>query len=181
MHAVMAILAALVRANHRRGRLPRRVGGRRGAGAHGAECRRVPGDGDEPGPGHGLLTGRYACYDTYECADGGWLAVAAIEPRFWANLCRALGLDKWTEQQTDDAVQDGVRAELRAAFATQDRDEWVDELGPADTCVGPVLSIPEVVDDAQFAGRGSIVGADGPDFRQVGAVLAGMRLPVKAP
>ena len=54
-----------------------------------------------PGAGHGMLTGRYACYDTYRTADGGWLVVAAIEARFWANLCRALGLPQWIERQTD--------------------------------------------------------------------------------
>src|SRR5205814_9928457 len=61
---------------------------------------------------HNVLTGRYACYDTYEASDGGWLAVAAIEPRFWPNLCRLLGLDQWAVRQTDDGVQDGIRSEL---------------------------------------------------------------------
>ena len=48
--------------------------------------------GARPGPGHDILTGRYACYDTYRTADGRWLAVGAIEHKFFANLCRALGL-----------------------------------------------------------------------------------------
>ena len=96
-----------------------------------------------PGAGHGLLTGRYACYDTYRAADGGWLAVAAIEERFWSNLCRALGLPQWVDRQTDDAVQERIRSDLAAVFATRDRDEWVAELAEADTCVAPVLSVPE--------------------------------------
>jgi alpha-methylacyl-CoA racemase len=129
--------------------------------------------GTEPGPGHGLLTGRYACYAVYECADGKWLTVAAIEPRFWANLCKAVGLAKWTKHQTDDAVQDEVRADLAAAFRTRTRDEWVAELGPADTCVAPVLSIPEVVADEQFVARGVFVDAPNGEFRQVGYPLAG--------
>ena len=54
--------------------------------------------------------------------------VAAIEPRFWANLCRALGLEQWAAHQTDDAVQDQIRADVRAAFLTRDRDDWVAEL-----------------------------------------------------
>ncbi len=48
--------------------------------------------GTVPGPGHYILTGRYACYDTYRCADDKWVAVGAIEPQFYANLCRALRL-----------------------------------------------------------------------------------------
>jgi alpha-methylacyl-CoA racemase len=133
--------------------------------------------GEVPGPRHGLLTGRYACYDVYECADGRWLSVAAIEPRFWANLCRALGCDQWAGHQTDDARQDAIRADLRAAFASRDREHWVSTLGPADTCVAPVASIPEVVVDPHLRARKAFVEArrdSGPSFRQVGWVLAGM-------
>jgi alpha-methylacyl-CoA racemase len=132
--------------------------------------------GEVPGPGHGLLTGRYACYGVYRCADQQWLTVAAIEPRFWANLCRALGLDKWIEHQTHDDVQDEIRADLGAVFGTRSRDEWVAELGPADTCVAPVLSVPELVEDEQYAARNAFVEASHPErrsFRQVGYVLAG--------
>jgi len=129
-----------------------------------------------PGPGHGILTGRYACYDVYGCADGKWLTVAAIEPRFWANLCKAVGLDRWIEHQTDDDLQAEIRGELAAVLRTKGRDEWVAELGPADTCVAPVLSVPELVEDAQYAARDAFVDASDPDhgtFRQVGYVLAG--------
>ena len=129
-----------------------------------------------PGPGHGLLTGRYACYDTYPTGDDQWLAVAAIEPRFWANLCQALGLEQWTSHQHDDDVQDEIRADLRQVFAARSRDEWVELLGPADTCVSPVLSVPEVVTDPQFVSRRAFVDATHPDhgsFRQVAPTLAG--------
>src|SRR4029453_19596096 len=47
--------------------------------------------GAEVGPGHDILTGRYACYGVYRCRDGRWLAGAATEPAFYANICRALG------------------------------------------------------------------------------------------
>jgi alpha-methylacyl-CoA racemase len=129
--------------------------------------------GIEPGPGHSLLTGRFACYAIYTCADGKRLTVAAIEPRFWANLCRALGLDTWIDHQSDDAVQDQVRAALAAAFATRTRDEWVAELGPADTCVAPVLDVPELVRDGQYAARNAFVDAPQGEFRQVGYLFAG--------
>jgi alpha-methylacyl-CoA racemase len=98
--------------------------------------------GDEPGPGHSILTGRYACYDVYPTGDGGWLAVGAIEPGFWANLCRLLGLERWIDHQSDDDVQEDIRADLRAVLATRGRDEWVAMLADADTCVAPVLAIP---------------------------------------
>jgi alpha-methylacyl-CoA racemase len=129
-----------------------------------------------PGPGHNVLTGRYACYGVYRCRDGGAVAVGAIEPQFFANLCRALGLDEWATKQYEDAAQPELRARLSATLAARDRDEWVAELAAADCCVAPVLTIQEVVDDDQFASRGAFVTAAHPDcgeFVQVGPVLAG--------
>jgi alpha-methylacyl-CoA racemase len=134
------------------------------------------------GPGDNIITGRFACYDTYRAADGGWLAVGAIEPKFFANLCRLLGCGHWADHQLDDQVQEAIRADFRAAFATRSRDAWVAELAGADTCVTPVLSVAELVDEEQFAARHAVVaavtapsGTTGPTrFRQVGPVLAGM-------
>jgi alpha-methylacyl-CoA racemase len=146
--------------------------------------------GAEVGHGHNIITGRYACYDTYQAADGGWLAVGAIEPKFFANLCRLLGCEQWVPHQLDDEVQDKIRTDLRAAFASKDRDTWVAELAGADTCVTPVLSVPELVADDQYRARRAFVeaeldpatvadtGSDSPKrFRQVGPVLAGMEAP----
>jgi alpha-methylacyl-CoA racemase len=133
-------------------------------------------EGTEPGPGHDVLTGRYACYDTYRARDGKWLAVAAIEAKFFANLCRALGCERWSDHQYDDAAQEAIRHDLAAAFATRDRDAWVAELGPADTCVAPVQVVSELAADPQFAARGAVVEAKHPahgTLRQVGPVLAG--------
>jgi alpha-methylacyl-CoA racemase len=134
--------------------------------------------GELPGPGHNILTGRYACYGIYGTGDGRWLAVGAIEPVFWTNLCRALGLERWIEHQTDEAegVQDAIRADLVAVLATRDRDDWVALLADADTCVGPVNDIAEVVTDPQLLTRGGVVEAKHPtagSFRQLGPVLAG--------
>jgi alpha-methylacyl-CoA racemase len=136
--------------------------------------------GAEPGPGHDLLTGRYACYGVYAARDGKWLAVGAIEPAFWANLCRALGLERWIAHQNDDAVQDRIRADLAAAFTTRDRDAWVAELAPADTCVAPVNSVSEVARDPHFQARGAFAEVEHPEhgrFRQLAPVLAGATRP----
>jgi len=135
--------------------------------------------GEVPGPGHSLLTGRYACYDVYPCGDGRWLTIGAIEPHFFANLCRALGCEQWIDHQHDDAVQDAIRADFRAALARKPRDEWVAVLGPADTCVAAVAGIDEVVTDEHFRARGDFVTAhpaerDGDAFEQAGWLLAGM-------
>jgi alpha-methylacyl-CoA racemase len=134
--------------------------------------------GEEAGPGHDILTGRYACYDSYRCRDGKWLAVAAIEPAFWRNLCKALGCERWLERQLDDAAQDAIRADFRAAFATRERDAWVAELAPADTCVAPVQSVAELAADPHFAARGVFCEArraGQPGVRQLAPLLAGQR------
>jgi alpha-methylacyl-CoA racemase len=177
MQAVMAILAALVRRE------------RTGEGAYldvsiadgalammGLYADEYLATGTVPGPGHYILTGRYACYDTYQCGDGRWVAVGAIEPLFFTNLCRALDCEKWIDHQLDDSVQDQVRADFRAAFGRRSRDEWVADLGPADTCVAPVYTVPEAVGDAQYAARGAVVSASHAtegEFRQLGPLLAG--------
>ncbi len=132
--------------------------------------------GTEPGPGHYILTGRYACYDTYRCADDKWVAVGAIEAAFYRNLCRLLECEQWADHQMDDEVQDRVRADFAAAFATRTRDVWVAELAPADTCVAPVLTVAELVDDPHLAARGVFAQATHPDagtFGQLGTLLAG--------
>jgi alpha-methylacyl-CoA racemase len=185
MHAVMSILAALVRRS------------RTGEGAYldvsvadgmlGLMALQVDeylATGDRPGYRTGITSARWACYDTYEASDGKWLSVAAIENRFWRNLCAQLGLDRWADAQTDDAVQDDVRADLRRVFATRTRDEWTAQLAPADTCVAPVLSVDEVVDDPQFVSRGAFVDATHPThgaMRQVAPAFAGMPAPPSEP
>jgi alpha-methylacyl-CoA racemase len=124
-------------------------------------------------PGSTLLSGRYACYGIYRCGDGRFISVAAIEPKFWANLCRALDCEQWIDHQHDDAVQDRVRADLAAAFATRDRDDWAADLGPADTCVAPVLDIDEVPADPHLWGRFTDATIGDQQVRQTGRVLAG--------
>ena len=136
--------------------------------------------GTEPTAGSGLLTGRYACYGLYAAADGGWLAVGAIEPQFFANLCAGLGCEEWIAHQYDDDRQDEIRAALTAAFATRSRDEWTADLAAHDTCVTPVLSIAEVTRDAHLRARGvfSVVShAEHGEVEQVGPVVAGAQQP----
>jgi alpha-methylacyl-CoA racemase len=132
--------------------------------------------GVHPGHRHTVTTGRYACYDTYQASDGGWITVAAIEPKFWANFCDLIGLPHWAKSQTDDALQDQIRAEVAAVIRTKTRDEWVAWLAPEDTCVAPVLSVEELVKDAQFNARRDFPLAHHPsagDFRQLGPTLGG--------
>ncbi|HZU79647.1 MAG TPA: CaiB/BaiF CoA-transferase family protein, partial [Acidimicrobiales bacterium] len=67
-------------------------------------------------PGHDVLSGRYACYGVYRTGDGKHVAVGAIEAKFFANLCRALGLEALAADQYVDGAQTKLRAALAAAF-----------------------------------------------------------------
>lgn len=178
MHAVMSILAALVARNATGEGQHLDVAVADGAVAlMSLYVDEYLATGTVPGPGHNILTGRFACYDVYRCSDDRWVAVGAIEPHFYANLCKLIGCEQWLAHQTDDDVQDQVRADFAAAFATRTMDEWIDVLAAADTCVSPVLTVPELVEDDHYRDRDVIITAHRPDhdaFEQVGFVLAGM-------
>jgi len=116
---------------------------------------------DEQGPiargGH-RLTGRYACYGVYECADGRYLSVGALEPKFWRTLCGVLGRPDLVDvQYAEGEEQERVRATLSAIFATRARDEWAVALGDLDACCEPVLELEEVAAHPQVRARGMVV------------------------
>jgi crotonobetainyl-CoA:carnitine CoA-transferase CaiB-like acyl-CoA transferase len=104
------------------------------------------------------LTGRYACYGVYECADGRYLSVGALEPKFWRTLCEALGRPDLVDvQYAEGEEQERVRSELAAAIATRTRDEWAEALDGLDVCCEPVLELHEVAAHPQVRVRGMVV------------------------
>jgi alpha-methylacyl-CoA racemase len=91
------------------------------------------------------LTGAYPCYTVYRCRDGGALAVGALEAKFWAKLCQALGKPELAGRQwATGETRVRTRAALAEMFASRDRDDWVSTLAPQDVCVEPVLALDEV-------------------------------------
>lgn len=132
--------------------------------------------GTEPGPGHYVLTGKYAWYDVYRTADDRWISVGAIEPQFFVNLCNALGCEQFLGRQYDDEAIDQMRLDFAAAFANQTQQHWADTLGPGDCCVAAVQTVPEALADPQYDARGAVVDATHPtvgQFRQTAPLLAG--------
>ena len=122
------------------------------------------------------MTGRYAFYDLYPTKDNKWVSVGAIEPKFYANLCNALDLPQYAKSQMDDDLQDEIREAFKQAFLTRTRDEWTEALAANDTCVAPVLTIPELVDDPHHAARKIFMQAvheEHGEFLQLGPILAG--------
>jgi alpha-methylacyl-CoA racemase len=103
------------------------------------------------------LTGRYACYGVYECADGRFMSVGALEPKFWRALCQALDRpDLVEEQYADGSAQERLRAELADVFASRSRDQWRERLGGLEACCEPVLELDEVAAHPQIQARGLV-------------------------
>jgi alpha-methylacyl-CoA racemase len=91
-----------------------------------------------------MLDGGAPNYRCYECADGKFVAVGALEPQFWAALVEGLGRDvESTPSPYDRAQWDACRALLTEVFATRTRDEWAALFEPLDACVAPVLTLEE--------------------------------------
>ncbi|GLY24706.1 CaiB/BaiF CoA-transferase family protein [Micromonospora sp. NBRC 101691] len=97
-----------------------------------------------PERGRNLLDGGAPFYDVYATADGGHMAVGALEPRFYAELLRLLGLaDADLPAQHDVAGWPVLRARFAEVFAGRTRDEWTTVFEGTDACVAPVLSLAE--------------------------------------
>jgi crotonobetainyl-CoA:carnitine CoA-transferase CaiB-like acyl-CoA transferase len=133
--AVIEVLAALLeRARTGRGA---RIVVSMTHGSHRFVAHRLTG---EPVPR--LLTGGAACYAIYETADGRHLTVAALEPKFWRNLCELLGRPDLIERAFEAELP-----ELAELFRSRTQRDWLDLLEGTDSCVGPVLTLEEAAAD----------------------------------
>ena len=111
-------------------------------------------------PARDFLTGGVPCYGVYRCSDDQYMAVGALELKFWQSLCEVIARpdlkDKhWSLGQTiggEEAMT--IRYELAAVFAQKTRDEWAALFEPADCCVTPVLSLDEARHTPHFGTRG---------------------------
>ncbi|GAA0600992.1 CoA transferase [Caenispirillum bisanense] len=106
--------------------------------------------------GRGLLNGAAACYRTYRCADGRFMALGAIEPKFWRDFCVTVGREDWVARQDEPFPQTALIAEVAAVLATRDRDGWVALFEGVDCCFEPVLSPDEAAAHPQAAARGVV-------------------------
>jgi crotonobetainyl-CoA:carnitine CoA-transferase CaiB-like acyl-CoA transferase len=132
-------------------------------------------EGGKPSRGGDLLSHRYACYNTYETADGRYLAVGALENRFWKNLCTHLGLEEYIPLQYDEERREEIIARFREIFAGKTLAEWEAELEPVDGCVEAVRSLDEILQHKLFRERGAV--RDFTDHR--GRTVPALGLPVK--
>ncbi len=112
---------------------------------------------DTAGAGQGLLNGGVPCYNLYRTQDGRWLAVGALELKFWENLCMALDRPEWATrhwslgQAIGGPDAEALMQELADLIGTRALDEWVALLEPLDCCVSPVLSAAEAARHPLFS------------------------------
>ncbi|SCG48732.1 alpha-methylacyl-CoA racemase [Micromonospora echinaurantiaca] len=114
--------------------------------------------------GVNLLDGGAPFYDTYECADGRYLAVGALEPKFYDELVRRSGFPLHPDEaldRTDPANWPALRTAWARLFRTRSRDEWTALLGASDACVAPVLDWREAPGHPHLAARDTFVERDG--------------------
>jgi crotonobetainyl-CoA:carnitine CoA-transferase CaiB-like acyl-CoA transferase len=109
-------------------------------GSHELVAHRLGGD---PVARH--LTGGLACYRIYETADGRWLTVAALEPRFFRRLCEVVGCPELAPRQYD-ADQDGPARELAARVRQRTLADWLQLFDGEDVCAGPVWTRAEAAE-----------------------------------
>ena len=101
-----------------------------------------------PERGNELLSGRYACYHVYGAAGGSHVAVGALEPKFWMNLCNELGRqDLIADQFAPEPRQSEIKAALASEFSKATAEEWFARIGRKDCCVTPVRNLKDAIRD----------------------------------
>ena len=113
-------------------------------------------------PGTNILDTGAPFYEVYECADGKFLAVGAIETQFYAELLKHTGLDgDDLPFQLDRPQWPAMKERFAALFKTKTRDEWAQILEGTDACAAPVLSLSEAHAHPHNRARGTFVEKDG--------------------
>lgn len=111
--------------------------------------------------GTNLLDGSAPFYDTYECQDGRYVAVGALEERFFAELVRGLDLDGVVPEQHDRQHWPRMRQLFTERFSSRTRDVWADHFASLDACVTPVLEYAEVGNHPHIKARETVIELGG--------------------
>lgn len=141
--------------------------------------------GEAPVPGRSALDGSLPCYNIYETKDGKHVTLAALEPKFWHNFCTRIGHLELLPFHTPvgPAEREQAMNILRTIFKSKTRDEWIAELGDIDTCVGPLYTLDEALNDPHAQARGVTItsGSEGyrslPSFPRISKMESEQRYP----
>ncbi len=111
--------------------------------------------------GRDLLNGGAACYRIYETADGRFVTLGALEPKFWAAFCEAAGRPDWIARQAEALPQGDLIGEVAALFESRPLAEWQAVFDGVDCCWQPVLEAEELLADPQARARGLLCRTEG--------------------
>jgi crotonobetainyl-CoA:carnitine CoA-transferase CaiB-like acyl-CoA transferase len=125
--------------------------------------------------GKTMATGQWPWYNVYETKDGKYISIGALEPWFYAELCKLLGREDFIEHQfSEGEKREEIFQYFRETFLTKTRDDWLQMLQQRDTCVAPVYSTDEVASDPHLVSRGVIAELDHPTMgriKQIGPLI----------
>ena len=112
--------------------------------------------------GANLLDGGAPFYACYACACGGWVALAALEDRFFADFARGAGLPpQWVQRRHDRAHWPELRGLIAATLAGRSREHWLEVFAGSDACLSPVLTLAQAPQHPQAQARQAYVAVDG--------------------
>jgi alpha-methylacyl-CoA racemase len=120
-----------------------------------------------PRRGESINDGGIPNYNVYLTRDDKYITIAAIEPWFFANLCRAIGREDFIPHEYDSTKRPEITRVIAETFRTKTRDEWFEILSKSDICVGRMLTLDEVPDDPQVKARNMIVEVEAPNGKKV--------------
>lgn len=106
--------------------------------------------------GQGLLNGGAAFYQIYPTADGRFVSLSPLEPKFWDNFCDAVGRPDWKSRRYEPLPQTALIREVSDLFANEPLAHWDALLTGVDCCYHAVLTLAEVPDHPHVAARGLI-------------------------
>ena len=126
----------------------------------------------KPKRGNERLFGRYACYNIYPARNGRYLALGALEPRFWQTLCRVLEREDLIEDQyAEGDRQQVLMAELTRIFQKREVGDWMEIFEDEDVCITEVRDVANAIQDEHLFLREMIVPTrtkDGGAYEQLG-------------
>jgi alpha-methylacyl-CoA racemase len=132
-----------------------------------------------PRRGEVELAGGILCYFPYEAADGGWVSLGALEPKFWRNWCAGVERPDLVEKQFEHPASEAGE-QVAAVFRSRTRDQWTQFAGEHDCCLEPVLDLDEALASDLVSARDMVVELDQPGIgpvKQVGSPLKLSRTP----
>jgi crotonobetainyl-CoA:carnitine CoA-transferase CaiB-like acyl-CoA transferase len=123
------------------------------------------------------LNGLFPFYNVYETRDGKYLALGALEPKFWAGFCRIVERPDLSDKQfAEGKDREELFAELHALFRSKTQEEWLRLLSQADVCCEPVLSLEETFTHPQVSHRQMVTEMPHPRLGQIKQLASPLRL-----